>query len=146
MAGAGWSEKLQRYRALDEEDRRMLLRAAYWLAISRMWLVAVPFKKLAQRLDTNLGRSDADPELLERVSSAVKMASNNVPWRSDCFPQAIAACRLLRRYGYSSTIHLGVDKTGRGDLLAHAWLTCGETVVTGVETMDRYSEIHRFGQ
>jgi len=64
-----------------------------------------------------------------------------VPWRSDCFPKAIAANKLLQRSGYASTIHLGVDKESEGQLLAHAWLTCGEIVVTGGEDLDRYTEM-----
>ena len=145
MASTGRPGKVRRYRSLETADRRLLLRAVFWLAVARIWLVAVPFKTLAQRLDTPSGKREADPALIERVGKAVKMASNNVPWRADCFPQAIAARKLLRGYGYGSAIHLGVDKTGQGDLLAHAWLTCAGTVVTGGEAMDRYSEFHRFG-
>ncbi len=74
----------------------------------------------------------------------VRAAANNVPWRSDCFPQAIAAREMLRRRGYESTIHLGVDRIDRENIAGHAWLSCNGTVVTGGETMDRYSEVHRF--
>ena len=30
--------------------------------------------------------------------------------------------------------------------LAHAWLTCGKTIVTGGAERDRYVEIHRLGE
>ena len=51
---------------------------------------------------------------------------------------------LLKRYGYGSTIHFGVERVGEGDLAGHAWLTCGDTVVTGDTDLDRYTEIHKF--
>ena len=52
---------------------------------------------------------------------------------------------LLKRFGYASTIHFGVDRVGEDGLEGHAWLTCGETVVTGGAELDRYAEMHRFG-
>ena len=78
-----------------------------------------------------------------KTATAVAAAANNVPWRSDCFPQTIAARGLLLTYGYRSTIHLGVERAGDG-ILGHAWLTCGDVVVTGDSELDRYTEIHRF--
>ena len=67
---------------------------------------------------------------------------SHVPWRSDCFPQTIAARMLLKRHGYASTIHIGVERIGDDELKGHAWLTCGETVITGGTDLDRYPELH----
>ena len=64
--------------------------------------------------------------------------------RSDCFPQTIAGRALLRREGYASTIHLGVERVGDDALSGHAWLTCGDEVVTGGDDPGGYTEIHRF--
>ena len=50
---------------------------------------------------------------------------------------------LLKRSGYASTIHFGVDRVDEDGLEGHAWLTCGETVVTGGGELDRYTEVHR---
>ena len=44
------------------------------------------------------------------------------------------------RAGYARTE--GVEKVGKDELAGHAWLTCGETVVTGGEDLDRYTELH----
>ena len=104
----------------------------------------MPFPKLAEKLNADEGSSEADPVLLERVRFAVGAAASGVPWRSDCYPQAIAAHKLLVSAGHASTVHLGVDKAGEGDLLAHAWLTCGDTVVVGGAERDRYSEMTTF--
>ncbi len=136
--------KLARFVRLDGADKWLLLRAAAWLAIARIRLAAVPFRRLSARLGAvpDVGLKEPDPKIARRIGFAVRVAANHVPWRSDCFPQAIAAHTLLRRCGYASTIHLGVARVGEGGLAAHAWLTCGETVVTGGEDLDRYTEVH----
>ena len=143
MPIARLQHKLCRFRDLSGPDRRLLLRAAVWLAIARLRLVVTPFQKLVAQLAAEQNNPLPDPELVHRVGLAVRRAAGNVPWRSDCFPQAIAARSMLKRYGYKSTVHLGVDRVGSHDLLGHAWLTCGDIVVTGGEDLDRYSEVHR---
>ena len=129
---------------LDGADKWLLLRATAWLAIARIMLVVMPFKRLSARLSTesNSTQIEPDQDLLQRIGFAVSAAADNVPWRSDCFPRTIAARMLLKRFGYASTIHFGVDRVGEDGLEGHAWLTCGETVVTGGGELDRYTEVH----
>ena len=136
------TDKLRRFGRLEGRDKWMLFHAALWLAAARVMLMAMPFPKLASSLSgKDREEVDApDAELLRRISAAVGAAAGNVPWRSDCFPQAIAGHMLLRHHGYRSTIHLGVERGGGDDLKGHAWLTSGDTVVTGGENLDRYVE------
>ena len=143
MSSARLTEKMQRFARLDSTDKCLLLRATMWLAIARLRLIVTPFQKLVEKLSEEQGDLEPDPEVLQRVGFAVSAAAANVPWRSDCFPQTIAARSILKRYGYTSTVHLGVDRVGESDLLGHAWLTCGDTVVTGGAELDRYTEVHR---
>jgi hypothetical protein len=139
--------KFARFVKLESSDRRLLIRAAYWLAIARIMLVAIPFRRLSERLSSHCAlddlQLDPDRELLLKIGRAVAMAANSVPWRSDCFPQTIAARKLLERHGYGSTIHIGVARDEGEGLAAHAWLTCGDTVVTGGANLERYTELHR---
>jgi len=136
---------LRRFLQLDAADKRLLLGAAGWLAVARVWLLVLPFRELAGRLGTRAESVEADPEWLERIGRAVGAAAAHVPWRSDCFPQSIAAHQLLKHRGYASTIHLGVERGGEGELRGHAWVTCGQVMVTGGREAERYAEIHRFG-
>jgi hypothetical protein len=147
MSTGRWKHKLSKYQALSSAEKWTLLHAMVWLALARLMLLILPFKKLAERLPGEQGSAGEGPdaELLERIGFAVRTAAANVPWRSDCFPQSIAGWMLLRHHGYGSTIHLGVERSGADDLIGHAWLTCGETVVTGGEDLGRYTEIHRLG-
>jgi hypothetical protein len=144
MSNPRRENKLVRFARLDGADKWLLIRASAWLGVARLRLAFTSFQQLSERLSNDAPdtRVDPDPEFLRRVSFAVGAAANNVPWRSDCFPQAIAARMLLQRYGYASTIHFGVDRVGEDGLEGHAWLTCGKTVVTGGGDLDRYTEIH----
>ena len=147
MGTGRWRQKLKKFRALNGADKWMLLHATVWLALARIMLLVMPFPRLAKRLSAKKGASESrpDPELVERIGHAVQTAAGNVPWRSDCFPQGIAAWMILKHHGYTGTIHLGVERSGEEDLIGHAWLTYGDTVITGGEELDRYAEIHRLG-
>ena len=146
MSNVRRTNKWRRFMQLDGADKWLLLRATGWLAIARIMLVAMSFERLSARLSATSNSTQIVPEqeLLERIGFAVSAAANNVPWRSDCFPQTIAAHMLLKRFGYASTIHIGVERAGEDVLNGHAWLTCGETVVTGSAELDRYAEMHRW--
>ncbi len=137
---------VHRFWELDRKDKWLLLQAVMALANARIRLIVFSFKRLSDRLsDTGGGTGiEPDPEELRRISYAISAAANHVPWRSDCFPQCIAARKLLDRRGYASTIHLGVERVGAADLAGHAWLTCGDTAVTGGADLDRYTELHRY--
>lgn len=147
MGIARWRKKLQKYRRLESSDRRLILRAVGWLAYARVLLSIVPFRQLSERLMHGQETLTAEPDLtyLEQVAYAIRATANNVPWRSDCFPQTIAARMILKRKGYASIIHIGVERVGDDELAGHAWLTCGDFVVTGDGGLERYTELHRYG-
>ena len=147
MGNSRWRQKLEIFRAQDGADKRMLLHAAAWLAFARIMLLVLPFPRLAKRLSAKEDASESapDPELIRRIGHAVQTAAGSLPWRSDCFPQGIAGWMVLKHHGYTGTIHLGVERSGEKDLVGHAWLTYGDTVITGGEDLGRYAEIHRLG-
>ena len=137
--------RISRFNALDGADKRLLMRAVGWLALARVMMLVMSFGRLAARISVSedLTGREADPEVLSKVSWAVAAAANNVPWRSDCYPQTIAASKILRKLGYGSTIHLGVERAGDHELAGHAWLTSGDVVVTGRGVdLSRYTELH----
>lgn len=148
MAQRAWRRKLGKLAGMSAADRRLLARAAWRLLVARIVLSVVPFRRVAAKLSSAsaAGSGRVDPDLAARVGRAVTIAANHVPWRADCFPRTIAARALLRQHGCASTIHIGVERQGGAGLAGHAWLTCGDTVVTGGDDLDRYTEIHRLGE
>ncbi len=143
MSIARWKRNLGKFRQLEWRDKKLLLRAVFWLAIARIMLIVIPLRRLLDNKD-NVVVAEVEglsPEFLQRVTYAISAAANHVPWRSDCFPQAIAARMLLKRDGYDSTMHIGVERIGDDMLNGHAWLTCGDSVVTGGSEVDRHIEL-----
>jgi hypothetical protein len=148
MSNPRRENKLIRFARLDGADKWLLMRASGWLGVARLRLAFTSFQQLSERLsdDAPDTRVDPHPDFLLRVGVAVRAAANNVPWRSDCFPQAIAARMLLRNAGHASRIHLGVEQGGDGSIAGHAWLTCGDVVVVGGEDLGRYTEMHNLSE
>ena len=68
---------------------------------------------------------------VQRISWAVPVAAARVPWRSDCFIQAMAARRWLTRNGVPTELKIGVRKDPIAGFEAHAWLIAEGQVVTG---------------
>lgn len=66
------------------------------------------------------------------------------PWlrrrRHACLVQAIAASRMLSRRGIPWSLKVGVGRDTDA-LTAHAWLLCGERVVTGRRGMDKVTPL-----
>jgi hypothetical protein len=46
---------------------------------------------------------------------------------------------MLRRRDLSGTLYLGVAKDGDGKIQAHAWLRCGNDILTGGRSYQRYA-------
>jgi hypothetical protein len=69
--------------------------------------------------------------LVARISWVISAAASRLPWRSDCLLRAIAAVRWLRRLKLRPDFYLGATKDANGVFKAHAWLYCGDVIVTG---------------
>ena len=125
-----WLHRLRRLPALD---RRLLLEAVLLLGLVRAALALLPFatvQDLAARWSAvRRFRHSAQPTAA-RVALAVQVASRYVP-HAACLAHALAAHRLLARYGYGSHIQIGVIKRPGAPLQAHAWVECNGRVVIG---------------
>ncbi len=143
MSITGLKSNLSKFALLEGADRWLIMSALVWLAVARARLLASPFRRLFEQQYSEIdgSRNDPDAEFLRRVSYAVGAAANHVPWRSDCFPQTLAARMLLKRRGYNSTMHIGVERVGDDVLIGHAWLTCDDIVITGGTELHRYTEL-----
>lgn len=123
-------------RKVSFSDWVLICQALPFLICSRILVLLVPFRRLAPVLGTlncvtPLERGDmSDCTKDKRLGSILKALSDYLPWRSMCLEQALAGMMLLRFKGVASTIYFGVSQ-GDKTLEAHAWLRCGEQIVTG---------------
>jgi len=69
--------------------------------------------------------------LPDRVAYAIPGVAAHVPWRADCFIQALAAQSWLARSGVPSEISIGVRQDRAPGFEAHAWLVHDGRNITG---------------
>jgi Transglutaminase-like superfamily len=137
--------KLWTILGMSRADCLRVSEAILALALARLILVAVPFRLIAPRLSRAPETDACDEALLLGVRMAVMAAARNVPWNAACLPQAMAAKAMLKRRGCGSSLHLGAGFNGQGQLIAHAWLVAGGTIVVGAAGTARVTPLARFG-
>ena len=117
-------------------EQALYLEVTFWLGISRLAILMVPFRWVAPCLGTHMASSDendaaAGHEAVRSVSRAIRTMSRHLPWECKCLAQAISGKMMLRRKQIPSTLYLGVAKKEDGDLNAHAWLCAGDIILLG---------------
>jgi hypothetical protein len=112
-----------------------ILRAAAELALARWRLGARPVRELLAEASRPPFEAGLAPDIVVakvgRVAWVVPRVAARVPWRADCFVQALAARRWLARGGIASELFIGVRKDRAPEFEAHAWLLHGGAPVTG---------------
>lgn len=130
----------------------MFTEAWLWLALARTMLLLLPFRKLAPILgkktlpsaDDENQHHDQHDKLL-RIGTAIRRASHKSPWRTECFEQALAAKFMLKIRRMKSIVFFGVSKSKqKGNFNAHAWLQCGNHIVTGNKHLEQFTVIACF--
>jgi Transglutaminase-like superfamily len=136
--------KIRRAASLTLSDWRYLTIASGELLVARIRLSTVAAEKILRELQAPLSAVQQRTTLaeidVERLSWAIAVAAQFVPWRSDCFVRVIAADRWLRRYHLRPDFYLGVAKDEQGVFTAHAWVRYGDLTVTG-GSYDQFSPL-----
>jgi hypothetical protein len=142
-----WSaRKIRRVPSLRFADWGYLAIASIELFAARIRFSIVGAETILRELQAPLpkfNRNQREPLTrigVQRLSWAMKVAAQFVPWRSDCLIQVMAADRWLRRRHLRPDFYLGVTKDERGIFTAHAWVRCGDITVTGGR-YDRFSTL-----
>jgi len=120
--------RLRKFIELPATDRWLLVSAIVSLIKARIVVTFVPLRKILQPV---MLRTNATPPDSEKISWAVETAGRIVPNGQNCLVRAIAGREMLARRGVSSQIRLGIAKNSPDILKGHAWLECGDKIVTG---------------
>jgi Transglutaminase-like superfamily len=136
--------KWRAWRTYAADDRWLIVEAAFWLGVARFIVVFLPFRWIGPWLRQG-GDAPAHSVLPDRVGKAVLVASRHVPWQALCLPQAMSAKQMLKRRGFHTVLHLGAKLQDDGRIAAHAWLICGDDVVTGGGGMTGYTPLVGLG-
>ncbi|SRR6266849_3024432 len=132
---------LDRFLRLPSADRALLLQTVLLLGATRLALWLLPLR-VVRRLLARAARPTRDAHATkERIAWAIAVAQRIVP-RATCLPRALAAEVLLTRDGHPAELRVGVIKTDRGSLVAHAWVESGGRVVVGdLRGLPRYTPL-----
>lgn len=135
-----WMPPARKFWRLDNAERRAILQAwgLVWSARLGLWLL--PFARMQAWAARAPARPAPGAPGVARLAWAITTASRYVP-RATCLTQALAGQALLARYGHAAQLRLGVAKTERDGLEAHAWLVIGAQVVIGGHELERYAPL-----
>jgi len=121
------------------------------LAVARLLLIFLPFKKLAPLLgktvtsETSTVIPSDNTIALQQISIAISRGCRYAFWRTKCFEQALAAKLMLKKRGISSLLYFGVYKNDDSlKLNAHAWVICKGMIITGSKNLELYKVVSRF--
>lgn len=138
--------------------RGLMIEALFWLAVARVALLILPFRKVAAHLGDLLPPAEGAERMAamaippggdvtaREVGWAVRRMAGYVPFRSVCLQQALAGKAMLRRRDIAAALHLGVmTGASRGETMkAHAWLDAAGVKVTGWPFDGDYAEVACF--
>jgi Transglutaminase-like superfamily len=129
----------------------LFIEAMLWLAVARAAILTVPFRWITRLFalipgDGDIAMDLRSGEMVQRISWALRVASARSPWNSTCLAQALAGTRMLRRRRIPATLAMAVAKRAEepGSLEAHAWLSCGDVILTGAADHERYNVVAKF--
>lgn len=141
--------RLKKFLGLPGREQRFFIEAFFLTGVVRLAILLMPFRWLASVLGNQMQESPMQEEIIRlefarRIGWVVETVSRYTPWESKCLVQAIVGKIMLRQRGITNTLYLGVGRDGVKSLKAHAWLRCGETVITGGQGRDTYSIVGKF--
>ena len=148
-------KKLNQFLALSLQEKFILVRAWVMLGWYRVAIVCVPLKRLASSLEHCVLPIELKPveghklEVAARIGKLVACAARYTPWQSRCLTQVLVTQRLLSGRNIPGQFHLGVRKSvgsddGSSNLTAHAWLVCGDVVVSGESGHEAFTVVSTF--
>ncbi len=146
------TRKINSFSRLRPFEKAWLLPAWFLLGLCRLLVLLIPFRLISAHLGAPYGTVawvpvlDAREEVMAHaISRIIQSAARNTPWKSNCFPQAIAARVLLGLYGVPYTLFFGVSHDASGaELNAHAWVTAGRVRVSGGGSFGQFTVLACF--
>lgn len=137
---------IKKYIELPGSDKKLFfeaVRLTFWIRLRSFFLnfnknvskIGVPHKE-------SLIKPDSDQlKIIYKVFRAMRRSSIYLPFNNSCLYEALVVKLMLNSRGIESTFYLGVSKDSTKQLKAHAWLKCGDTIITGRRGMENYTSI-----
>ncbi len=144
-----WKIGIQKYIKLSWKLKIIVIAVFFLTGITRLAILVVPPKYLLSILGKEGSETPEEVnrrELLRayKIGWCVNKVSDYTPWQSKCLVEALTAQLLLKTLGISSTLYLGISREGENKLIAHAWLRCGQLIVTGGDEKEHFKTVAKY--
>jgi len=139
---------LKQLRVRAWSERWLLLEAVAWLALGRAAIRLLSLQQMAGWLGLAQGGALAEFEpgmakMAANIGWAVRTVAARTHGNATCLVQTLAGAAMLRRRGIPCTLSLGIARNVNG-ITAHAWLGCGNVILTGAAGHERFTLISSF--
>lgn len=123
---------------LPTQEKWVAIDSFFWVITMRLMIWILPFhslQKRVQKIVSNYSYSKSNSLIsMKLIKIMIIVASRYVP-RATCLVQAMAGYILFSKYGYTTSIKIGV-LAEEGEFEAHAWLEKENCVVLGESEKD----------
>jgi len=146
-------DNLRKFSARTWQERGLFVEAFVLLGVMRAAVLLLPFRRITSLLGLAQGEATSGSQAGLAVDPAaigwsIQAAAARTHWESACLAQALTGMLMLSRRGINATLYLGVakDVSDPETMTAHAWLRCGDAILTGAGGVERYSAISSFAR
>ena len=141
--------KLKIFLNLGFKNQWMFIEGFLLSGYYRFAMIYLPFKYLKKQMGIPKTESIYDVDHLiykeaKNIRSIVMLICKYTPWESKCLVRALLVQHFLKRKKIASTIYLGVNEDDMNHMKAHAWIRCGEMIVTGQYEKDHFIQVANF--
>jgi hypothetical protein len=138
---------------LPWQRKRLLVPALCLLCWATICVRRLSFRRIAPWLGQQgwvACRPQADEHLTiaRDWAWALNAVAKRLPWTATCLMRALAGQYWLRRQHIPATVVIGIapgETASAKTFGAHAWLCCGDLVLTGGQEAARFKPIASFG-
>lgn len=128
--------KIRNFFKISLKNKILIFRIMYLSLFYRILILVIPFKKLSKRLGKIKVNSHYEPNeseiiYIKKIYYFIIKVCSKTPWESKCLVQALVGRKLMLKKHIETTLFLGVCKDKDDNMIAHAWLKCGNNYVTG---------------
>lgn len=142
-------KKIKKYYKIPFHQKLVIIKTYLLMGFVRFLILFIPFKRVASIMGKPMSESpeEVEPSMLitaKKIAWYVKKLSQYTFWESKCLVQALTTLILLKRRKIPCTLYLGMAKDENNKISAHAWLRCGNEVVTGAYERSGFSMVAYF--
>ena len=132
-------KRIKKFLLLSPAERGLILRAVFFLCVTRAGLLVFSFRTLRSFLFRSVPPRDSAADALQLtpndICRAVAIAARYQPGTSTCLARSLVAESLLAREGREARFYLGVAGSNKDNeydpFRAHAWVESEGVIVAG---------------